>query len=258
MCQSIVAGGIYFDEFAELAGWRAFFFSAGLLAAIAGALGMGCASFIAEQHVMISYTILPGERSEWQDGCLARTVQQSVAKRLNRFNLIHLLVTLQHLTSCAGYGTDAESLLDQSKMRAYGLQFAGLGAAGGPGELQMQDLSPRAPGDGDDTDVEEGGPPGADGDGGSAPAGGSRGSSAAELPKAGCGPLERLQTESAAWHCSSACRPAERTAIVLGHRARPSCSSCKHGSLNSSSSFQYWVSSDWHNAAYVISKRGLQ
>ncbi len=149
-----------------------------------------------------------------------RVQEQSVAKRLNRFNLINLLMTLQHLTSCAGYGTDAESLLDQSKMRAYGLQFAGLGAAGGPGELQMQDLSPRAPGDGDDTDVEEGGPPGADGDGGSAAGGGSRGSLAAELPKAGCGPLERLQTESAAWHCGSACRPAERTAIVLGHRAR--------------------------------------
>ncbi len=71
MCQSIIAGGIYFDEFAELAGWRAFFFSAGLVAAIAGALGMGCASFIAEQHVMISYTILPGERSGWQAGRLA-------------------------------------------------------------------------------------------------------------------------------------------------------------------------------------------
>jgi hypothetical protein len=60
MLQSIVAGGFYFDEFAELSGWRAAAFSGGLVAAIAGALGMGCASFVAEQHAMISYTVLPG------------------------------------------------------------------------------------------------------------------------------------------------------------------------------------------------------
>lgn len=60
MLQSIVAGGFYFDEFAELSGWRALAFLGGLVAAIAGAVGMGCASFVAEQHVMISYTILPG------------------------------------------------------------------------------------------------------------------------------------------------------------------------------------------------------
>jgi hypothetical protein len=60
MLQSIIAGGFYFDEFAELSGWRAAAFSVGLLAAIAGAVGMGCASFVAEQHVMISYTVLPG------------------------------------------------------------------------------------------------------------------------------------------------------------------------------------------------------
>jgi hypothetical protein len=60
MLQSIIAGGFYFDEFAELSGWRAAAFSGGLVAAIAGAVGMGCASFVAEQHVMISYTILPG------------------------------------------------------------------------------------------------------------------------------------------------------------------------------------------------------
>lgn len=75
MCQSIVAGGVYFDEFAELGGWRAAFFSAGLVAAIAGAVGMGCASFVAEQHVMMSYTILPGARRTalLQDGSLNRT-----------------------------------------------------------------------------------------------------------------------------------------------------------------------------------------
>lgn len=60
MCQSIVAGGVYFDEFAELSGWRAFAFSAGLIAAIAGAVGMGCVSFVAESHALISYTLLPG------------------------------------------------------------------------------------------------------------------------------------------------------------------------------------------------------
>lgn len=63
MIQSIIAGGFYFDEFAELSGWRAAAFSGGLLAAIAGAVGMGCASFVAEQHVMISYTILPGRQN---------------------------------------------------------------------------------------------------------------------------------------------------------------------------------------------------
>jgi hypothetical protein len=63
MLQSIIAGGFYFDEFAELSGWRAAAFSGGLVAAIAGAVGMGCASFVAEQHVMISYTILPGTYS---------------------------------------------------------------------------------------------------------------------------------------------------------------------------------------------------
>lgn len=90
---------------------------------------------------------------------------------------------------CAGYGNDAESLLDQSKMRAYGLQFAGLGASGGPGELQLHELSSSPRSGGDDTDVEEG-PPGdgraADGDsGGSNLAGGSSCGLSADLPKAG-------------------------------------------------------------------------
>jgi hypothetical protein len=60
MVQSIVAGGIYFDEFRQLRGWPAFVFSIGLVSAIAGALGMGCASFFADQHAMISYSMLPG------------------------------------------------------------------------------------------------------------------------------------------------------------------------------------------------------
>ena len=68
MLQSIIAGGFYFDEFAELSGWRAAAFSGGLLAAIAGAVGMGCASFVAEQHVMISYTILPGAQRMLSSG----------------------------------------------------------------------------------------------------------------------------------------------------------------------------------------------
>lgn len=77
MLQSIIAGGVYFDEFAELSGWRAFAFSAGLTAAIAGAVGMGCASFVAEQHVMISYSILPGKR-ELQKGCASFAEQHAM------------------------------------------------------------------------------------------------------------------------------------------------------------------------------------
>lgn len=64
MLQSIVAGGVYFDEFRELAGWPAAWFSLGLVAALAGALGMGTSSFIAEQHAMISYSLLPGEQTK--------------------------------------------------------------------------------------------------------------------------------------------------------------------------------------------------
>ena len=33
---------------------------AGLLLAILGAMGMGCAGFFAEQHALISYSIVPG------------------------------------------------------------------------------------------------------------------------------------------------------------------------------------------------------
>jgi hypothetical protein len=43
----------------------------------------------------------------------------------------------------AGFGTEAESLMDRTRMTAYGLQFAGLGAPLGPTELQLQDLRPR-------------------------------------------------------------------------------------------------------------------
>lgn len=38
---------------------------------------------------------------------------------------------------------EGESLLDRTRMTAYGLQFAGLGATAGPTEMQLQDLSPR-------------------------------------------------------------------------------------------------------------------
>ena len=68
MLQSIVAGGVYFDEFRELAEWPAAWFSLGLVAALAGAVGMGTSSFIAEQHAMISYSLLPG-------GCVPPGVQ---------------------------------------------------------------------------------------------------------------------------------------------------------------------------------------
>ncbi len=37
--------------------------AAGLLMAIIGAMGMGCAGFFAEQHALISYNIVPGEPS---------------------------------------------------------------------------------------------------------------------------------------------------------------------------------------------------
>jgi hypothetical protein len=42
-----------------------------------------------------------------------------------------------------GFGTEGESILDRTRMTAYGLQFAGLGATVGPTEMQLQDLSPR-------------------------------------------------------------------------------------------------------------------
>jgi hypothetical protein len=41
-----------------------------------------------------------------------------------------------------GFGTEGDSLLDRTRLTAYGLQFAGLGAPLGPTEMQLQDLSP--------------------------------------------------------------------------------------------------------------------
>lgn len=116
MCQSIVAGGVYFDEFAELSGWRAFAFSAGLIAAIAGAVGMGCASFVAESHALISYTLLPGVAScACHQGETCSSDKQDVRPAWQ------------------------PASKPSTRVTAYGLQFAGLAhTTVGPTEMQLQ------------------------------------------------------------------------------------------------------------------------
>ena len=52
-------GGAQFSEL--YGGGRITAVVAGLLLAILGAAGMGCAGFLAEQHALISYNIVPGE-----------------------------------------------------------------------------------------------------------------------------------------------------------------------------------------------------
>lgn len=47
-----------------------------------------------------------------------------------------------HVDMCIGFGMEGDSLLEHTRLTAYGLQFAGLGAPLGPTEMQLQDLSP--------------------------------------------------------------------------------------------------------------------
>ncbi|KAL3132553.1 hypothetical protein ABBQ32_009092 [Trebouxia sp. C0010 RCD-2024] len=56
--QSIVEGGIYFDEFKAMESDNLGWLLLGMLLAIGGALFMGCAAFISEQHAMISHVIV--------------------------------------------------------------------------------------------------------------------------------------------------------------------------------------------------------